>query len=260
MFLITISLLSAFDWELFEKETNQTGSNGNEKFKRIRFKKAPEKLIFDFANTDFIMNSVDSETFYFEIKYRENEEDDAVFSLEDGVFEAESKTGSRIAVKEIKAYLPTGTNLKIATISGDVLISGFQNNIIMVKTTSGDIDLNNISTNNEIRLETVSGEIQLSNIITGSLLDIESKSGEIRIKNSESNQLLSIKTISGDISLSESKITGARIKGISSGLIIENSSGSDINVQTVSGDVIQKNSSISNNYFKSSSGKWYIQE
>lgn len=156
-------------------------------------------------------------------------------------------------------YIPSTytKNLNINEISGDIKVEEHDINLnnLSLKTTSGDIEINNNITANTLTVDTKSGEIQMANIkankaniqsISGDLYlaSIISKdiymhtiSGEVEVSNLIGK--LDIKTTSGDIEINRFSIKGNSKIASTSGdvdVILNNDSPCNVIMNSVSGD------------------------
>ncbi len=156
-------------------------------------------------------------------------------------------------------YLPkTYTkNLNINEISGDITIEelDLSLNSLSLKTTSGDIEINNNVTANNLTIDTKSGEIKTNNIKSNKT-DIQSISGDLYLESLVSKDIylhtisgevevnkiegkLEIKTTSGDIEIDHFSIrNNSKITSISGDVDLNLSKDSHCNVieSSVSGD------------------------
>ncbi len=254
-----ISILSAFDWKLLDKETEEIGQSP-ESFKRIKLKNKPAFIKLNLSNTNVHIQGINTEPYYFEINYNESEDNDALFSLVDGEFIVESRAGKTVRVKELKIFLPNETNLNIFTENGDIDIDNFYECILNLNSNNGSVKLENLSNNAIINVKTSNGNISLNHFDQVSEVSLESSGGSIELLDIDSEKPVTLKTISGDIFISNSKFDSFKAKTISGGTILENSFFNVLQINTINSDVIQRNSNIQEKKFSSSSGKWYIQE
>ena len=93
-------------------------------------------------------------------------------------------------------------NITINTTSGDIDINKI-NNKIDAKTTSGDIDINKLNIETNSLIQTTSGDVEIDNNMSGCYIETNSVSGDIKVSKSDrkSDLILKIKTTSGDISV-----------------------------------------------------------
>lgn len=171
-----------------------------------------------------------------------------------------------IADARYEIYLPSTytKNLNINEISGDITIDelDIKLNSLSLKTTSGDIEINNNIKTNNIKIDTKSGEIQTNNISANNT-NIESISGDLYLKSLISKDIylhtisgevevnkitgkLDIKTTSGDIEIDHFTIkSNSKITSISGDVDVNLSNDSHCNVllSSVSGDKILPNNS-----------------
>lgn len=158
---------------------------------------------------------------------------------------------------EIIIYIPVRatTEITLQTSSGDVRMDAFENAELEVKTNSGDIDIEAVSSmkastkSGEVeiksvknaRIETNSGDIELVNLLE--FAELHTSSGDIEIQNFVIERNSSIQTQSGDVSITHLTEAYVDVKTRSGDVSIkENNRFSDLElrIETTSGDVTVK--------------------
>lgn len=138
-----------------------------------------------------------------------------------------------------EVYLPTNYsgNLNIKTVSGKISLADFNLSLkdLLVKTTSGDINLKSILKTNDAEIKSVSGEIYIKELTCNDAI-LKTTSGDIEIDKMTSKDI-SINSVSGELVLGyiegimNFKTTSGEIS-IDDLKILDNS-----NISTVSGEV-----------------------
>lgn len=155
---------------------------------------------------------------------------------------------------EIIVYIPADATIKIIlqTSSGDVTFDAFRNIDLEVKTNSGDIEIEEISsikastTSGEVEIksvknamiETSTGDIEISNLYE--FADLHTNSGDIEIQKFIIGRTSSIYTQSGDLSIAHLTDAYIDVKTSSGDVHIkENNRFADVElkIETSSGDI-----------------------
>lgn len=115
---------------------------------------------------------------------------------------------------ELTLYVPRGSDLELATVSGDMDVRDLSGPALDVESVSGGIDLANIDSG-EIDVQTVSGEVS-ANAVTGDESEYETVSGDMTVKGARGR--IDVQTVSGRIEFEATDV-------------------SDFESETVSGDL-----------------------
>lgn len=129
----------------------------------------------------------------------------------------------------------TFAEAELLTTSGDVAFSGTARETLLVKSTSGEIELKSAG-GSAMNLTTTSGDIGLSNL-TADELTIQSTSGEIELSAVQVSGEAALKTTSGDIELDNADAASLRIQTVSGEVEGTLLSGKNFITRTTSGDV-----------------------
>lgn len=118
----------------------------------------------------------------------------------EGTFSGEIHLNTNVFMHEMKISIESSSNFSLnGSLTLDVSIPNKTFNSISVKTTSGDIVLNNGISTSDLKINTTSGDININEDISISSLKIHSTSGDL--KNYAIFTDADIKTTSGDILL-----------------------------------------------------------
>lgn len=128
-------------------------------------------------------------------------------------------------------------NIKIATSSGDIKISGIYSDDISVKTSSGDVIASQIHPN-YIDIESSSGDIRLDDFFISDKLVISTLSGDTELSKIVSNNI-KINSTSGDVRLSKAESIRFEIETSSGDILgtIRGDQNNKFNVESLSGDI-----------------------
>ncbi len=123
--------------------------------------------------------------------------------------------------KNLVVTIPADMDIKdifVDSVSADIHISGFALSELSGDTTSGNIEISDVSASSEARFETVSGKINIDKCFFAEA-DFETTSGSVKITDSDISECLDIETTSGDIGV---ELTSAPV---------------NIHIESISGDV-----------------------
>jgi DUF4097 and DUF4098 domain-containing protein YvlB len=153
---------------------------------------------------------------------------------------------SRTMDDEVVISLPVNMISSVKTVSGDINIQNISSEI-SIKSVSGDIEMEN--QHGSASLSSISGDIEIDQVSGNT--EITSKSGDIQVNRSDIQGV--IKTYSGDIMINKSKIENIDISVFSGDININNTLGNNlIQCKSFSGD-IQISLNNSSGYVKGSS-------
>lgn len=92
-------------------------------------------------------------------------------------------------------------DVSITSTSGSIHMEALQYQSLAVHSTSGSIDILNVSTESELTVSSSSGSILADEVTTGKLMQITSTSGSINAEISKNAQLTKVKSTSGSIEI-----------------------------------------------------------
>lgn len=134
----------------------------------------------------------------------------------------------------------TTTDAKVKTVSGEISINKISSEEITLETTSGDIEANSISSTDS-NITTVSGEISLNYL--SNMAKIKTTSGDVEINDLMINKDSKISSVSGEISINMNKESNCIIKTdtLSGSTHIKNNyydnGDYELNIKTTSGNI-----------------------
>lgn len=129
----------------------------------------------------------------------------------------------------------TFAEAELLTTSGDITFSGTASETLLVKSTSGEIELRSVA-GSAMKLTTTSGDIALSHL-TADELTIQSTSGEIELSAVQVSGEAVLQTTSGDIEFDYADAGSLRIQTVSGDVEGTLLSGKNFVTHTTSGDV-----------------------
>lgn len=128
-------------------------------------------------------------------------------------------------------------NLNIKTISGDVSVKKAEN--AKIETTSGDIEINEV---NRLNAKSISGEIIIK--FLKNKCNLKTTSGDIEIDNLELREDSNITSISGDIEIDKNLGAYIKTETLSGEVNVENNdryAENELKIKTTSGDIEVEN-------------------
>lgn len=146
---------------------------------------------------------------------------------------------------KLKLYIPSKykNNIDINTVSGDTICSNSNTlSSINIKSTSGDIELNNLTTQNT-SISVISGELDIKNCTT-SKSNINTTSGDVYAENSDLG-ISKIKTTSGDIDIDMINLGKSMDINSTSGdvyLTVPSTENFNVNFSSLSGEIYDDSS------------------
>ena len=140
---------------------------------------------------------------------------------------------------QIQVSVPQGMGISVSTVSGDVELSSIDLKSLDLTTSSGEIDLSNVTVSGDLLLSSISGDMELESTAVSGGTHLETTSGELDLERCEL-AAAAFYTVSGDLTGS-AKIDGDIILDTTSGDVNLDLRGSAAHrqgsVDTVSGDM-----------------------
>jgi DUF4097 and DUF4098 domain-containing protein YvlB len=139
----------------------------------------------------------------------------------------------RVRGTELRLRVPRKASLEAESVSADISVDGSEGSGILLKTVSGDIEVE--ASPGQLELASVSGEVEFSGSVPRS--KVETVSGEITLVGPDGE--ISLKTVSGDVSLEAGEVGRGRFETVSGELTLELSlaDGGRLACDSMSGDI-----------------------
>ncbi len=139
----------------------------------------------------------------------------------------------RIDGTDLHLRIPVGASVEVETVSADVSLSGSRGERVVLRTVSGDLEVE--AAPGQIELHSVSGDVEFEGEVRRSAF--ETVSGEIVIVGASGETRAS--TVSGDVSLDAGELTQGRFEAVSGDLVLSLSlaDGGRLACDSMSGDV-----------------------
>ena len=139
----------------------------------------------------------------------------------------------RVAGTDLHLRIPEAARVEAETVSADITLSGSRGERVILRTVSGDLEVE--AKPQRIDLRTVSGDVEFEGTVSRSVF--ETVSGEIVIVGAAGE--ISASTVSGDVSLEAGEVTQGRFEAVSGDLILSLSlaDGGRLACDSMSGDV-----------------------
>lgn len=139
----------------------------------------------------------------------------------------------RIDDTDLYFRMPEGASVEAETVSADILVSGSRGENVILRTVSGDLQVE--AAPQRLELNSVSGDVELEGEVGRS--SIETVSGEIVIVGARGE--ITASTVSGDVSLDAGQLERGRFEAVSGDLILSLSlaDGGRLTCDSMSGDV-----------------------
>lgn len=134
---------------------------------------------------------------------------------------------------ELVLRIPEGASVEAETVSADISLSGSRGQKVVLRTVSGDLEVD--AKPQRIELHSVSGDVEFEGSVSRSA--VETVSGEIVIVGATGE--VSANTVSGDVSLEAGEVSQGRFEAVSGDLILALSlaDGGRLSCDSMSGDV-----------------------
>jgi DUF4097 and DUF4098 domain-containing protein YvlB len=139
----------------------------------------------------------------------------------------------RVDGTELHLRVPEAASLEAETVSADISASGSRGENIILRTVSGDLEVE--ASPQRLELKTVSGDVEFEGSVPRS--SIETVSGEIVIVGAHGE--ITASTVSGDLSLEAGEVDRGRFEVVSGDLVLNLSVADDgrLTCDSMSGDV-----------------------
>lgn len=139
----------------------------------------------------------------------------------------------RIDDTELYFRMPEAASIEAETVSADIRVSGSRGGYVILRTVSGDLQVD--AEPQRLELNSVSGDVEFEGAVGRS--SIETVSGEIVIVGASGE--ISASTVSGDVSLDAGQLERGRFEAVSGDLILSLSlaDGGRLACDSMSGDV-----------------------
>jgi len=134
---------------------------------------------------------------------------------------------------DLHLRIPVGASIEVETVSADVSLSGSRGERIVLRTVSGDLEVE--AAPGQVELHAVSGDVEFEGEVRRSAF--ETVSGEIVIVGAAGE--IRASTVSGDVSLDAGELTQGRFEAVSGdlGLSLSLADGGRLTCDSMSGDI-----------------------
>ena len=143
------------------------------------------------------------------------------------------KNERRVDGTELYLRVPEAASIEAETVSADISVTGSRGENIILRTVSGDLEVD--ASPQRLELKSVSGDVEFEGSVprTG----IETVSGEIQVVGAYGE--ISANTVSGDVSLEAGEVSRGRFEVVSGDLVLNLSVADDgrLTCDSMSGDV-----------------------
>jgi len=143
------------------------------------------------------------------------------------------KGDRRIDGTDLYFRMPAEASVEAETVSADIVVSGSRGENLILRTVSGDLEVD--ASPQRLELNSVSGDVEFEGEV--SRASFETVSGEITIVGAHGE--VTANTVSGDVSLDGGEVTRGRFEAVSGDLILALSlaDGGRLTCDSMSGDV-----------------------
>jgi len=143
------------------------------------------------------------------------------------------KGDRRIDGTDLYFRMPVQASVEAETVSADIVLSGSRGENVILRTVSGDLQVD--ASPQRLELNSVSGDVEFEGEVSRS--SVETVSGEIVIVGA--NGEVTASTVSGDVSLDGGELSRGRFEAVSGDLILSLSlaDGGRLSCDSMSGDV-----------------------
>ncbi len=137
---------------------------------------------------------------------------------------------------DVKFLANADENLILTSVSGDIVLYGVKTKSTYISSTSGSIDISDVSIAAAAEIKTTSGEIDITSA-NAEQIYVKSTSGSVELENTVALSLLKVETTSGDISFDLCDAEKLWLESVSGDVYGSLLSGKIYSTDTVSGRV-----------------------
>jgi DUF4097 and DUF4098 domain-containing protein YvlB len=135
---------------------------------------------------------------------------------------------------DLKLMVPNKASVDVSVVSGDIDISGLDNEKLTASSVSGDVEVN--VTSQRVSIESVSGDVEFSG--QTARISAESVSGDIDLSGISGE--IAATTVSGDMELQAGSVDSGKLETVSGDILMKSeiSGNGKLTAESMSGDVI----------------------